>query len=68
MPGKRFAPEDARKLLQSVCETLLFLHGKGIAHMDLKLGNVLVARDEEGISYDFDTHLSDDMFDSDEEE
>ena len=42
--------DEKRKILARIIEGLSYLHGKGIAHRDLKLENVLVFKENGEIS------------------
>lgn len=42
--GKKWAPEEAARIIQTVSEALDYTHGKGILHRDIKPGNILIER------------------------
>ncbi|MCB2156489.1 serine/threonine protein kinase [bacterium] len=42
--GKKWAPEEASRIIQTVSEALDYTHSKGILHRDIKPGNILIER------------------------
>ena len=40
--GKKFTAEQVRNIALQICEALIVLHGYGILHRDIKLGNIIV--------------------------
>lgn len=41
-PGHRVSEKEAAVMIKQLADCLLFLHKQGIAHRDIKLGNVLI--------------------------
>ncbi|KAI0762165.1 kinase-like domain-containing protein [Trametes elegans] len=44
--GRRIKEPEVKHITRQICEALAYVHGKGIAHRDLKLENVLLTKDE----------------------
>ena len=42
--GKKWEPEEASRIVQTVSEALDYTHSKGILHRDIKPGNILIER------------------------
>ena len=58
---KRVSEKEAANIVRQICEALNFLHGKGISHRDIKLGNVLISDTSkiELIDFGFATYSED---------
>jgi serine/threonine protein kinase len=52
-PGNRVSEKEAAVMLKQMAESLSFLHKKGIAHRDIKLGNVLIGDNLKCVLIDF---------------
>jgi serine/threonine protein kinase len=42
-PDKKLSEEEAAGIMFQICKGLSYLHGIGVAHRDIKLGNVLIS-------------------------
>ena len=53
--------KEAALILRQICEALKYLHGMGISHRDIKLGNVLISDSHkvELIDFGFATYSGD---------
>jgi serine/threonine protein kinase len=40
---------DKKKIIQELCQALIYLHERGIVHNDIKLENILLFKDDNGI-------------------
>jgi hypothetical protein len=49
---RALTPDEVRELLPPTLDALIFLHGKGLVHADLKPANVLVVNDQLKLSSD----------------
>ena len=61
--SKRLTEADAREIFRQVMEGLKYLHGRGVAHRDLKLQNVLLDQQRvvKIIDFGFSTQVSPDL-------